>query len=263
MLNIKDPRLCTLYQYSLTNSTVQRDCQIIYTFVTGTWDTKSTLPTKLPIELSNLSDVVVEQPPTGDHNDVVTLAIQENMNDGKTPSFFRYASLLTDNLYRQENLRLDYVAEMDTDVLMNISALADFMDTYLVPSTSRQYHPAFGGLLFEFFHCGALRRCRQLKGRVYMSGGFYFMSQHLVKHITSPEVYQQRFVKWEDMNTGFQIATYTKPIAYIACNTGMFWRHGVKKEAEYREWWKAGQRGNSSAFFTPWGAWNDVERSLG
>ena len=257
IFNTTDPRICTLQQYTAPNSVVRQDCQILYTFLIGT--DRADLPRKLVHNETDLSRIVLPPEPTD--ADIVTLAIEENMNAGKTPSYFRYASLLTEDLARR-NIRIDYITKMDSDTMINVTALADFANEYLLPSTMSQYQATFGGLLFEQMYCGGGKHCKKLKGRVYMSGGFYFLSLPLVRHITSPEIYETKHIWFEDMNTGFQVASYNRPISYLAFNTDMFWKHGVKKEEDWRELWAKAQE-DPSVLVTGWGAWGTVEGSLG
>ena len=114
--------------------------------------------------------------------------------------------------------------------------------------------------MFDSKYCGLKPdknlHCNDLKGKVYMAGAFYFMSQHLARHITSPEVDSKKFARYEDMDMGMRVATYTKPVNYLVHNTGMYWRHGLKEEDDFRKWWKEGTEGNTLAYLNTHGWWH-------
>lgn len=94
------------------------------------------------------------------------------------------------------------------------------------------------------------------------------MSQQLAQHVTLPHVEESmpQHREFEDLDMGMRVATYTHPIAYVEFNTGMFWKHGLKTEQEFRDWWNKGRRNGTNStdvYWTGWGAWKKDGGGLG
>ena len=94
-------KLCSLYEYELNLYQEQQNCQIIYSFILGIPD--ESLRTVQLEELDNVrvsydevwnSDRRSSTGPPSDWNatDIIYLNIQENMNAGKTPTYFYFAT---------------------------------------------------------------------------------------------------------------------------------------------------------------------------
>jgi hypothetical protein len=134
---------------------------------------------------------------------------------------------------------------------------------------------------------------------IHTVGAFYFLSQQLARHVTQTtnillpqntnetkkkENPKKFLARYEDMDMGMRVATYTHPIAYIECNTGMFWKHGLKTEQDFRSWWEKGRRNKrlgkgrskpqsttsitssgttDDVYWTGWGAWKEGGGGLG
>ena len=235
-------RLCSLHDY-LHDSTVASTCQILYTFVVGG---NASAPAAYP---EAATDLVVENSTLSSlEPDVVLLNIKENMNEGKTPSWFHYTSTL---LHR----KIDYVAKLDLDTLVSIPQLLEFVNKELPPAPGatqqQQQHlhmerappRVFGGLLMDFEACGGKfyeARCKPAKGKIYMSGQFYFVSYDLVQHQSrwrTNTTFKER--KYEDLNFGVRIWAYPHPIKIIAFNPHMFWWHGYKNETLWMDGYNA------------------------
>ena len=235
-----DGKLCSLQKY---RAQTPQCCQVIYTFVMG----MDKGPPKI-----NLGDSVGVDPSSVPHAepDVTFLNITENMNDGKVPTWFNYAA--------SSFPEIDYIAKSDSDTMMSIPRLLEFVNSYLPNQKEPTYHPVFGGTLFDVTNCGNAGHCRELKGRVYMSGAFYFISQHLVKHITNE--YRQQGIKYpfEDMDFGTKVSTFDQPIALIEFNTDNFWKHLLKGESKWMYWWNMSKHNHPrAAFWNGHAAWRD------
>ena len=217
-------RICSLQDY-LDASKATSHCQIIYTFVVGGNSSAPMAypqdPTQLVVRNSTLSSL---------EPDVLLMNIKENMNDGKTPSWFHYTSTL---LHRG----IDYVSKLDLDTLVSVPQLLDVVNNELPPRRWRRTAPprVFGGLMMDFEACGGKfwkARCDPAKGKVYMSGQFYFVSYDIVKYQSrwrTNTTFKER--RYEDLNFGIRIWAYPHPIKVIAFNPNMFWWHGLKDES--------------------------------
>mmetsp|Transcript_21971 Transcript_21971/g.32452 ORF Transcript_21971/g.32452 Transcript_21971/m.32452 type:complete len:360 (+) Transcript_21971:92-1171(+) len=214
-------RVCSLQDYIATNST---KCQIIYTFVIGgnpqaspEWHADSYLPRTLD------PNTMLKH-----EKDIIYLNIKENMNEGKTASWFDYAS--------SQHPELDYIAKADSDALISIPQLISHINGRLPPGNE---HPkVYGGFLNEYEACGgAGELCDKIRGKVYMSGQFYWLSQDLARYISQDKVRSRPFSKThnEDTDLAFLILSYPEPIEFSICNNAKFWLHPLKKEEEWLE----------------------------
>ena len=226
-------RVCSLQDY-LDDIRVASTCQILYTFVVGG---NPSAPAAYP---EGATDLVVENSTLSVlEPDVVLLNIQENMNKGKTPSWFHYTSII---LHR----KIDYVSKLDLDTLVSIPQLLAFVNNELPPVGQLQQRApprVYGGLLMDFEACGGKfyeSRCKPVKGKVYMSGQFYFVSYDLVQHQSlwrTNDTFKER--KYEDLSFGIRIWAYPHPIKLIAFNPHMFWWHGYKNETLWMDGYNA------------------------
>jgi hypothetical protein len=215
-------RVCSLTNFLNGIRPENGICQIIYAFVTGVED--NSLPTefaKFPVKL-----VIEEYLPS--EPDVVALNIKENMNEGKTPSWFHFASTLI-------NRGIDYVSKVDLDTLISLPQLLRFINDELPPRSASRPPRVYGGLLMDFEACGGKwwpAKCMPAQGKVYMSGQFYFASYDIVQHQSTwrlNRTFKER--KHEDLNFGVRVWAYPHPVKIIALNPSYFWYHGLKNES--------------------------------
>jgi hypothetical protein len=214
-------RLCSLQTY-LALSGAQSKCQIIYTLVVGgnpqaptEWSEGSGLPRTL-----DASKMLKHE------QDILYLNIKENMNDGKTPSWFDYASTL-------ENV--DYVSKADSDALISIPQLLSYVNGHLPPAT--QHPKVYGGFLNEYQACGGSGElCDKIRGKVYMSGQFYWISRDLAVYLSQVSKTSHRnFIKTsnEDSDMGIRLLSYPEPLSLSTCNGAQFWIHMLKAEQSW------------------------------
>lgn len=162
MLNVSDDFLCPLDVYLASNVS---ECRVIYAFIVGAGAADA--PQK-NTQATNLTQAVLSS--SDDEPDVVRLSIQENMDHGKSPTYFAYGALLDQELRQQSFRHIDYIAKMDSDTLMNIQALDKFMNDSLVAYDAPRYLPTYGGMMLDWMKCGGESHCDVLQGRVYMQG---------------------------------------------------------------------------------------------
>lgn len=219
---------CSLQEYL---STKTKTCRIIYTFVIGAnpegpprYDSSST-------EGITLHDVPEWASAHGE-NDLVYLNIKENMEEGKTSTWFQYASEISDTH------GIDYVSKLDTDTYVNIDALLSLMDADL-PARSlnvADHRKRYGGVLREYNTCGGNRHCLLLQSRVYMSGQFYFVSSDLATFVSSQVDEKALGVGFEDFDFGLRIFSYPGTLNLVILSTGMVTIHS--SETKQDSWWE-------------------------
>ena len=191
-------------------------CQILYTFVVGANLSGPTL-----VLNDSRSQMVLE--PQAEEPDVTWLNIKENMQDGKTQTWFSFAASLSGDY------GIDYIAKMDMDTFLDVHSLLRFVDANLpprprapMPDTRKRY----GGLLQEFLTCGRHAHCELLRGRIYMSGQFYFVSGDLAEYISSNVFDSAKLrIGFEDMDFGLWIFSYPAAINLVLMSSEMVWIH--------------------------------------
>jgi hypothetical protein len=235
-------------------------CQIVYTFVvganaTGETDLVDNPPTSLTVDPSehpildgNGDELIME-------DDVTYLNLQENMEYGKSPSWFLYANTLVDDL------GVDFIAKVDSDTLVFPNRFLDEFATFLPTknhsyaihnATRRQgpHHPTtselrvYGGIPNDSIGCGGLRRphCAQMGGKTYMQGQLHFLSADLSRYVTSMprDLRRQLFVPIEDLCTAKYVHSHSKPILEAVVSPQQhLWEHGkhIKDPQSYERRW--------------------------
>ena len=220
MLKIPEPeQLCSLQTF-LASSTPDKKCQIIYTFVVG-----GNPYTGTEWSASNGVSRTMDASQMLKHEyDILYLNIKENMNDGKTESWFEYAS--------SQLTTIDYISKLDSDTLVSIPQLLSYVNNHPSPRA------VYGGFLNEYQACGgAGEMCDKIRGKVYMSGQFYWMSQSLASYVSQIRHERTDFLRVhnEDMDMGFRVLSYPEPISLSACNGALFWKHPLKEDHKWLE----------------------------
>ena len=123
----KSPRICALNELIAESRTLAHrsaSCQLAYTFVLGGNPRGQTFMRAGQGPLSMHTTVENEL-------DLTILNIRENMNHGKTLTWFNYAASLLDFI------SIDYVAKMDCDPYLNTDLFIDFIHRDLKYEHSR------------------------------------------------------------------------------------------------------------------------------
>jgi len=216
-------RICSLQDLlrgSLPNDGI--DCQMAYTFVIGS---NPNGPTNLVDPTSTVPLTVQEIPESlRDETDIVHLNVRENMEDGKTPSWFRFATTVAD-----EQFYFDYIGKTDTDTLI-------FPKHFLDVSFAK--YPGFPNNVRVF---GGEERLKyewgpRMVGPLYMGGHLYLMSIDLARFVTTTDL---RSVDYgiEDMTMGNFVHSHPLPIHRIPIVGNKAYRHPLKDVDEYLEEW--------------------------
>ena len=258
----KDERVCTLSQFRNDNTTQQK-CELIYTFVSGS-NTDPNAPTER-LEDTDTKDTPIElisgykNPLKDDINwpDVTHLNIRENMNEGKSQTWFYFASKLADQ-FSHSSTPIDYAMKFDSDSILRLHDFLEFAHTRLPPAPYN--NNIFGGALRDkgpWYHdnsklshpASELSRYESHWGReydgvhIYLAGQCYFMSMNLAKFVASEAPFSRvRVAKGgyieghEDHDIAAMVYHSPLPINLITIGkTQRFWEHPVKGAPRYQK----------------------------
>jgi len=219
-------RTCTLKEFKkqvTERADKPRTCEIPYVFVISGGNESR------PTEHNDNEPLVIDHSFINNPvQDAVYLNIKENMENGKSVSFFKYAASLAGEY------GIHYISKIDSDTLLSVNKLLDLIDFDLPPSPHNKR--MYGGYSWG-----------NLAGNsVYAAGQFYFMSLDLAHYIGfSLDAEQRKFLTdrrrpTEDLDIGSFVFSHPKPIKFIDLNPFQFWYHPVKVEEEWMNKWRLG-----------------------
>jgi hypothetical protein len=213
-------RICSLPEYvkqvkDHRTKSKPKSCQVPYVFVIGGNNDR-------PMEHYDHAPLLVDI--EDDEKDVIYLNIKENMEHGKSPTFFKYGASIA------ANYGIDYIAKADSDTVISLHLLLDFIDYDLPPSPYNQR-----------IYGGAPRADIETES-MYAAGELYIMSSDLAHHVGFALTNKDRtdlrteHHHIEDMDMGRFIYSHPNPIKFLV-GTRMVYHHPVKKVNEYiRKW---------------------------
>lgn len=230
-------------------------CRIVYTFVvgansTGVTDMVDQTPASLVVDAAQGNIFNDLGQPVRPEKDVTYLNLQENMEYGKSPSWFLYANTIVDDL------GVDFIAKVDSDTLVFPSRFLDEFVPFL--PTKRQVNKAenvtesdltselrvYGGIPNDSIGCGGLRRphCAKMGGKTYMQGQFHFLSVDMSRYVTSipRDLRHELFVPIEDLCTAKYVHSHPKPVLEAVVSPRQhLWEHGkhIKDPASFERRW--------------------------
>jgi len=216
-------RICSLQQL-LRNEVKNEDCQIAYTFVIGAnpkgpgGRVEANTTESMVIPASQLSDA---------ENDVLYLDIKENMEEGKSDTWFRFGSLLSETLY------FDYIAKVDTDTVVYPSSFVkDLKRMPVYPWNKR----IFGG---KYDIRSDYPTQYPIVGPTFLSGLLYWMSPDLASYITDPDQCNRKkyHAPFEDLNIGNLVHSHPQMIRRVQMSFSSI-DHPVKKIGDFKAKWK-------------------------
>jgi hypothetical protein len=249
-----DTRVCSLHDFAMApNDEIRYQCQFIYTFVVGGLKSDHLIRTELVREsLSTPLVLPLGQP--RDHirskdlkfnNDVTFLNIQENMNEGKSQTWFAYATKV------MKQYDLDYAGKMDSDSLPYLDKFFDWARFFLPPPPYNQGIIA-GAPVDKLWWDGNKKQLaddvheeffKAQYGKVmhlYAAGQCYILSRDLAETVVleapKSHVYREGH---EDHDISAMAFHSTKPISFhLLSLPQQFWRHPVKRyKARKRLWY--------------------------
>jgi hypothetical protein len=236
-LSYRDPSgkqvICSLAD--VRNGKLERpeDCVIFYTFVVGGLSNGRTeifQDSPLPWALKN-PDLPPIEP---DHDDITYLAIKDNMNLGKSISWFEYASTL------EQEIGFDYIAKIDSDTVLCPRLFLKWARATSPPAPYNKV--VYGGT--AYLKTGA--NPRRIRGDLYMHGHLYFVSLDLARYFItmSPQKRAANFGGHrlrvgvakgypEDVTMGSYVYTHPGPIHIVKmpcpCPPPMLSYNGIRE----------------------------------
>jgi hypothetical protein len=161
-----DSRVCCFSDF-LQLSDDERDgskCELIYTFVMGAVH-QTYNDTYFPTEIAGKDErpLVINASGSNATKNTVFLNIRENMNEGKSQTWFNYATRVTDKY------EIDYVAKCDEDSIFDLPKYFQFTSDYLprAPDNTGIYAGRVHGLTSH-----KVRDCREYRDTDPYSLGF-------------------------------------------------------------------------------------------
>jgi hypothetical protein len=236
-----------------------QDCQIVYTFFLGG---NPDGPTELVNPNETFPMLVKDPPTTTDEDDVIYLNIKENLEDGKSQTWLKYASMVI------EEFPFDYVAKADSDTLLFTPAFLEYAEKALPnrPNNTRIY----GGCESYMDSCDPkvndTHPCPlPLLGPVYMLGSLYWMSADLASFVTSDQVDRTRLmIRHEDVDIGNFVFSHPRNVTIAPIGRGkalihptvdLNWGKRQRIRAFENVYW-----GHSEAGYWPGPFFKDVRR---
>jgi len=232
-----DSRVCSLQDYMRlrdNNTGSANNCKVVYTFVIGGLEGGPTdhYRSKEPLTIDpDLFKNIHE-------SDVTYLNIKENMNEGKTPTWFKYCASLFGKY------RFDYSAKVDQDTMINMPHFLDFIITDLAPYPYNVR--IYGG---NFIRNGIQTRF----GHFYASGQFYFLSSDMAAFVSSDELDREGIIDnqisrqhpsttkaphSEDLDMGTYVHHHPYPVKLVTMLHRVLYIHNVKTVDYWMELWK-------------------------
>jgi hypothetical protein len=227
-------RICALHEL-LDRSRADHDvflqeCQLAYTFVAGGNPEGNTERLNY-----NASDPMILASISSEP-DVVLLNIKENMNHGKSQTFFKYATTVVDN-----HLYFDYIIKCDTDTII-------YPDHFLNEEMNRL--PIFPHNVRVYGGLDLLSR----SDAIYFGGSLYFLSVDLARYIISDACDRKELdVFVEDRAIGLFALSHPLPLKRVNIDlarpgpstrrrrkkwTPTAAEHPIKNVTVYREAWE-------------------------
>jgi len=225
-LSNPDDRLCSLTDYMndvKEKKTINLRCQVAYTFVIGGGAEER--PTEhyddTPVTLSAVDVEGADET----EEDVMYLNIKENMENGKSLTYFKATAAL------RETYGIDYISKTDSDSIFSMEHYFTFTEGELAPAPYNRR--MYGGPSWGNF----------VKSSVYAAGQYYFMSSDLAHYVSNIMTHEQRLEltdqrPTEDMDMGTFVFSHPRPIKFVNLSPYTFWLHPLKTEEEWMNFWE-------------------------
>lgn len=231
-------RICSIHELVEKSINVS-DCQIAYAFVVGQTSGSSLASNRTELlDEPSISKMIQPHP----QDDVISLNIVENGKFGKSPTWFRFATLLS----KENNLGFEYVIKSDSDTLLIPARFLRWIDD---KEAKNDYDRTqiYGGTPLDKMGCGWPNHdhCEKMTAPYFHAGGFYFASMDVSEYIVSDMCPRSElFLPHEDVTMGNYVhsmpATTGKPIVGFK-NPDAYqthWIHPVKDPKRIRSLWR-------------------------
>lgn len=157
----------------------------------------------------------------------------ENMDEGKTPAWFRWAATSFPSS--------DWVLKLDTDVSINWFVFGTFLAGTPAGKALR-----YLGYTNDNARCGGYSHCppvgcKSMKGRcwIYMSGGLYGASTQLAKLLSNCSYYSQHAKGFEDLQFGLAVKNcvpHIRSLQLVNMPVGQGWCHSKAVTPMHVRW---------------------------
>lgn len=224
-ISLRHSRICSLQDYWQKRIVQPDECQLLYTFVIGgNKNVKAPLEYLAPVKPGQSLTINISDP----EPDVVYLSIKENMDLGKTNTWFHYASKMLPP-------EITVIGKVDTDSLVFPNMVLKEMEKAIsTPDTL-----VYGGSQID-----------NDRGHSYMQGGFYFLSRDIARRISTGREdrwtvvrgfwEKYRYQRPEDVETGQLVKAFGGPnVTWIDIPEDIAWVHRkqLKEEEGFLSWW--------------------------
>ena len=233
----QEHRICSLDDL-LSEVVTMKECQMAYVFVMGqALNPPADNRTEL-LHVTSTFEMVRPHP----SKDVVSLDIWENGKFGKSPTWFRYATLLV----KERNLPFDYIIKTDSDTLLIPARFLRWMDEQ-EHRNAYDRTQIYGGTPLDKAGCGwpSHDHCMNMTAPYFHAGGFYFASMDISEYIVSDQCPRSNlFLPHEDITMGNYVhsmpAVTGKPIVGFKNQDAYqtHWIHPVKDPKRMRSLWR-------------------------
>ncbi|KAL3910693.1 MAG: hypothetical protein SGILL_007594, partial [Bacillariaceae sp.] len=251
----KDARTCSVHEFLLMENESQRQqCQLLYTFIIGGAQEEDAPTERLEDTLTNpLTLSQIEKPMRSDVNndDVTLLNIRENMNDGKSQTFFYYASTIMEK-YQNTATPIEYAMKLDADAILHLHDFFMFAHEHLPPSPwnvniftgalrdkagwAKDMHPQADLARYESYWGNEFDGVH-----LYLAGQCYLMSYDLCKFVAEEAPFSKTRIGkggylegHEDHDVSAMVYHSPTPIHMITIGKSQrFWEHPVKGQPRW------------------------------
>jgi hypothetical protein len=222
----RDPRICKLSEYMKQHRDSNVVCRIAYVFVIGADPDR---PTDHDDDaLITIDPAVVADPVSDDQDDIVYLNIAENTDNGKSATYFKWASSIADSH------AIDYVAKSPTTTLIDKDLMLQFMNKDLAPFPYNRR--TYGGSTWGGY----------ANSLVFADKAFYFVSRDLAAfigfHLTAKErkMLSSRTGATADeaRDIGTFIYAHPKFIKFLFLSQYQFWHAPLNSSKEWHDAWE-------------------------
>jgi len=229
--NGNDPRICSLQDHMAhVDQGEPCECKILYTFVVGgnILGSDEHFRSAEPLIMDTISEKEVKA--VNKHgsveSDIVYLNVRENIDQGKGPTWFKYAATLT------EKYQIDYIAKTEQHVMVSMPHLIDYIITDLPPYP---YNARMFGGNFIFNQWW------------FAESSFYFLSSDMAKYISSDDLNRQDYrdqIKDKKANIpqDYEISKFVwshpYPVKMIFMAHRNLWIQALHEDDDWMQVWK-------------------------
>ena len=251
----KDSRTCSVHDFLLMEDEAKRQqCQLLYTFIIGGSPEEDAPTERLEdTPTSPLTLPQMEKPMRADvnDNDVTLLNIRENMNEGKSQTFFYYASTIMDR-YQNTATPIEYAMKLDADAILHLHDFFLFAHEHLPPTPwnvniftgalrdkagwAKDMHPQADLARYESYWGNEFDGVH-----LYLAGQCYLMSYDLCKFVAQEAPFAKTRIGkggylegHEDHDVSAMVYHSPTPIHMITIGKSQrFWEHPVKGQPRW------------------------------